>query len=248
MTLRRREFLSLGCAGAVSWPFIPLSRASEEVFQQGPFELSLGFIQSPKPSHNSDASIPPAFSGIDLDQLGEDSIGSTPILDPRIFLTGDVEFLRRDARLTVQGGFGLPGAFSDSGIEELSIEVDYAPFQPVRFTAWHFGNREVVNQGSTNSFTVPVSPEQGLNLYTQIKSGGQSIEFRSQFLTGSVIRSIKLKRGLYLLALSPRGERRPWDWNKFRSHREPSILISIDYAQGESDDGPQTDSSAEVVA
>ncbi len=250
----RRDFLTLGCTGLVSLPFVGESFsigpvAMPALIPQGrdrsSYEVSLGFVDS----RNTLTDFPLRTSHAQSirSHQGTES-GPTPILDPSSFSSGDSGFLVRDANLTIHGGVSPASPSEWDRIEGMSIEVDYAPFQPVRFSAWTYDNRGVLNQGSSSSFVVPISKEFGLNLYTQLQVRGRTMEFRSQLHAGSTRNSNKLRRGDYILLLTPSGQSQPRTLSSLKNVAGLHLLISIDYGDGAAVHTVDSDSLDENVA
>ena len=128
------------------------------------------------------------------------------IIEAGSLSTGDSEFVRLGARVTIFGLEGLESTLAADGMRSLALDVAYPGSdgaQPVLVHAWHFAKGPVAHVSPGNSFVAPVGRDSGLTLILETKDGaGERKRAVCRFTVGAEAGLPKLLRGLYALAPS----------------------------------------------
>ena len=165
--------------------------------------------------------------------------------------SGDAEFIRRGARISIFGLDGIESALVSEGMKSLSLSVAYPVAeggQPVLVHAWHFVNGPVAHVSPGNSFVVPVEGGSGLNLIVEAEDGaGQKRHAVCRFTIGTEPGLPRLVRGIYALAPSdatvwqglawgvgngprPRLVRRDLPGAEPVAEKFPGLAMTVDYS------------------
>ena len=170
--LRRRDFLAYGAAAALL-PSISRAGAAEG---DG---LALGYCRDP--------------SGVEA---------ATRVVAADRLAAGDPELARRGVRVTVEGLVGDAERLARMGIRGLDLTVRYelaeAGCGAVDFRAWSCQRLPVGQQGSPNSFTVPVDGGLRIGLEVETPLGVERRE--AVLVAGGEPGRPKLRAGRYLIA------------------------------------------------
>ena len=162
--------------------------------------------------------------------------------------TGDREFLRTGARVTIHGVVEAEKAWSRPELDALSVFACFRlpggeSHEIIRHHVWDLGKTPVVNRGAPVSFTIPVDEETGLRLAVQRYDGLQSAAGRylksrlgvaepsrasARTSSQDVVLSVHpdsgshgLRRGVYFIAGLAHGSATPsWSGLQFRASEE----------------------------
>ena len=194
----RRDFLRLGSAGLLTSMFL---------------EAGL-FARTPdgRSSWLTDLHAAQPFSIGYWDVNGTHDAG---LIDAAALPAGDSLLVRDGVRIRIHGIFPQndPEIYAELG--PLALEVDYRPFQPVRYRAWSLENSGVWNVSAPSSFIVPIDEAIGLQLSLNFGEAARFVphpesnrpaEMNSdqnhiRFTLGREAGRPKLRSGIYVIAL-----------------------------------------------
>ncbi len=182
--MRRREFLKVGTAGALS--ALALGGGVNTIRETGSkaraanlwlaSPLSVGYW-------NGDAS-------------------STVVLANSL-RRGDSRFAQTGADLRLIGLKSTSGDVSFDGVDLLTVDVDFHPFHNVQYSAWILDNSGTQKVSSPVSCFVPIAASNGLTLSVGLQLTGAAMQQVSVNLaTQFSLLSPKLQQGYYFLGLS----------------------------------------------
>lgn len=130
--------------------------------------------------------------------------------------SGDAEFVRRGARVTIFGLEGMELAPASDGMKSFSLDVAYPGAdgaEPLLVHAWRFVKGPVAHVSPGTSFVVPIGSDSGLNLILETEDGtGVRKRALCRFTVGAEAGLPKLLRGIYALAPSDAFAWRGLEW------------------------------------
>lgn len=139
------------------------------------------------------------------------------IIEARSLSSGDAEFVRRGARVTIFGLEGMESTPDSDGITSFALDVAYSGtdgVQPLLVHAWRFAKGPVAHFSPSTSFVVPVEGDSGLNLILETTdAAGVAKRTECRFTVGIEPGLPKLLRGLYALAPSDASSWRGLAWS-----------------------------------
>ena len=236
--IRRRDFLILGSTGMA-------------------YSLALGGSSLAAPD-GKNACVPPISLGYWREGAGDDDNAEGPEASPfhadvmgaTRLRTGDREFLRRGARVTIHGVVEPDKAWWQPELDALSLFAVFSlpgseEHETIRHHVWDLEKTPVVNRAAPVSFTAPILEETGLRLVVQRYDGMQCLAGRylkSRFCSAEpswasartssqdVLLSVRpqpgshgLRRGVYFIAGLAHGSATPsWSGLQFRASEEGS--------------------------
>jgi hypothetical protein len=173
--IRRRDFLILGSGGAayaLTTGAGSLASPGEDRELLAP--LSVGYwsgeeavaaVREPEPAAAAGALEPTAASG-DPEAFRADVLAAARLR------SGDSQFLRAGARITVHGVVEAGGSWPRPELDAVSVFAYHQipGHEPIRQCVWDLGKAPVANQAAPVSFTMPVSAG-GLRLGVQRHDG-----------------------------------------------------------------------------
>lgn len=205
--MRRRELLKLGGAAALSsvaWatrvPLIAGTKSSNEpATSPSNKALTIGYWDG----HRGSAVV--SASGVEL---------------------GDASFAKTGALVSFRGLKSVFGDSTFSGIELVTVDVAFSPFNDARFLAWNLVNTGYPKQSSSLSTVVPIAPDDGLTLDIGVKpSGGAFSLIETTFSPDAARFTPKLQDGCYFIALSgAAGAKVNWSDYAVDSDRTGAVL------------------------
>lgn len=227
--MKRREFMSLGSVGvlgsvSLGWNARPAEDAGEI--------LSVGYWQG------SEGRGWPLNSETD-----DDSPAPGPIVPADGLAAGDGHFLGTGAGMTIHGMVEAEPSILTPRVSELSAQVqfrirDAGRTRSLPFEAWSYRREPLPSAGSAVSVRVPVHEDSGVRLTLarrdqntplgralgpmlpgRLPAAGAVAE--TLFTVGSDAAAVKLRRGVYFLALAGNAARLGPDWSQHRFEPAP---------------------------
>jgi hypothetical protein len=196
--IRRRDFLALSSAGvlatALTGPdLMAWSREPENDF------VSVGYLPGSVPRERT------------AQQMG----GVGDIISADKLDSGDPAFIKQGARIGLSTlGDPYQSKFFDN-CESFSVGIDYRPSSDVIFPMFNYENKGVPNFGLTAGQSIPLDQNGEVQLVVSLKKKNAELkESQILFTSGQAPGKVRLRRGLYLLAIgeSPR----KMDWRRIR--------------------------------
>ncbi len=239
--IQRRDFLILGSTGvACSMSLGGACLAALGHEGSGVSPVSIGYWSKRAGDHEGVEG--PEASPFHADVMGAERLR-----------TGDREFLRRGARVTIHGVVEAEKTWSQPELDALSVFAVFSlpggePHETIRHHVWDLEKTPVVNRGAAVSFTMPILEETGLRLAVQRYDGMQSLTGRyiktrlygaqpswasARTSSRDVLLSVRprpgshgLRRGVYFIAGLAHGSATPSSWNglQFRASGEESEI------------------------
>ena len=222
--IRRRDFLALGSTCFLSSLFLGSgllagSRAFKRLISTDPRAdepLSVGYWRGSEGLADMDHLIHTSGSvggdarTIPTNFTREQAPFRPDLIAAEALSVGDLRFARAGARVWIHGMFPLEDRRTCSGLDSLSIDVDFSPFHTTPFHAWHFQNASVPDCSSPSMFVVPIDKASGLTFSVEVtevadmrgeapRQGGRQV--RAQFTLGREPGKLKLRRGVYFIGL-----------------------------------------------
>ena len=238
--IQRRDFLILGSTSVAYSMTLGSSSlvAGDESAVASPVSVGYWSKRERAEDHNSEA-------GPDAIPFHADVVAAARLR------TGDREFLRTAARVTIHGVVEAEKAWSQPELDALSVFACFRlpggePHETIRHHVWDLGKTPVVNRGAPVSFTIPIDEETGLRLAVQRYDGMQSTAARyvtsrlgvaqpsrasARTSSQDVVLSVHpesgshgLRRGVYFIAGLAHGSATPPSWSdlQFRISGEDS--------------------------
>lgn len=208
--LTRRQFVQLGALGAASAAFAKDGLSTVFLPPAAATSFPMGFCQG------SEHYLKDAQTGT---TMPTDAMTSWMMMPADALVEGDPSFASKSARISISSMISnvSPDALRD--VQEISLNIDYRPFNPVSFEAWRFQNALVPKQTTPMSLVVPVDSSTGLNLSWHIRQCGEpSGTWTTQRLgIGSDRHLPKLRCGIYCIALLCEGKQNV-NWRRCTLH------------------------------
>jgi hypothetical protein len=237
-SLSRRELLLLGAAGAAS------------IVMTGVAQVAPALDLSPLTSLLGSARQPFTIGFWDRGSTSD----SARIVDAGSISSGSARFATDGAKVSILGLYPRADVAALSHLESVAIDVLYAPYHDLEFRAWEFANGATPRAGSPIAVKVPVDADTGLNarLTYRLEGAEEATSSTANFALGSDPRAIKLREGVYLIALpdanaalpswsrysaaaigagdrGPRAlHRREWYAPQARPSSQPYVMLSIE--------------------
>jgi hypothetical protein len=199
-TLSRRDLLLLGAAGATSIVLSGAARVAPAI-DLSPLTNLIGVARQP-------------FT-IGFWDRGS-SGASAQLVDANSIASGNARFATDGARVSILGLYPRADMAALGHLESVAIDVLYAPFHDLEFRAWEFTNGATPRVGSPIAVNVPVDADTGLNVRLTYRLSGAEAATSSTatFALDSDPRSIKLREGVYLIALPDANAALP-SWSRY---------------------------------
>ena len=227
--VNRREFLTTGSAAAIGLTAIALSPQSVLAAPKGAIDPLLGVGYAP--------SLPTVGESIHLSAAGE-------------ALAGDPAFIRRGARVAVSAfkrAARYQGVLGGTAIDVIHPAIGFARPKYPRFRAWSYStdSNHVDNVGSGITFGTPVTATEGLQFIVRRVTATKeepATETPLALTLGSASGTMKLQRGVYVVAFRESADDSAPSWNaRLLSSREGQFVVdttafsyavlTIDYAE-----------------
>jgi len=201
-SLSRRDLLLLGAAGAASLVLTGAARVAPAL-DLSPLTNLLGAARQP-------------FSIGFWDRSAAN--GSVQVVDAGSIASGDTRFVTDGARVSILGLYPRDDVAAISHLESVAIDVLYAPYHDLEFRAWEFTNGATPHAGSPIGVNVPVDADTGLNVRLTYRLAGADAATTSTatFALGRDPRAVKLREGVYLIALPDAAQSLP-AWSRYRA-------------------------------
>ena len=241
--LRRRDFLTLGSAGLLAPLFgnlawaEPLAAAAERAAQ--PVPMSVGYIDGSE-EYRSFKRLPRKVRRPLLQEEGEEAEASPVIVPAESLFQADTSLPGRPLRIHVHGLYP-PAALEAKHRREAPLAVDLeAVFPspdpafptPLRFYAWGLRQKYGWDPSPPVSFRFPLEWQVLPQLILRVRrTDGSHHVMRTRFTLDDETGRPKLRRGIYLLGLTPgvwSRAARVSDYARFAPADMFSVMISMD--------------------
>jgi hypothetical protein len=201
-SLSRRDLLLLGAAGAASIVLTGAARVAPAL-DLSPLTGLLGAARQPF-----------TIGFWDRGSAGE----SAQLIDAGTISSGSARFATDGARVSILGLYPRADAAALGHLESVAIDVLYAPYHDLEFRAWEFTNGATPRVGSPIAVNVPVDADAGLSVRLTYRLTGADAATSSTatFALGSDPRAMKLREGVYLIALPDANAALP-SWSHYRA-------------------------------
>jgi hypothetical protein len=223
-TLSRRDLLLLGAAGATS------------IVVAGATRIAPALDLPPLASLLDAARQPFSIGFWDRGSAGE----SSQLVDASAISSGNTRFATDGARVSILGLYPRNDAAALSHLESVAVDVLYAPYHDLEFRAWEFTNGATPRIGSPIAVNVPVDADAGLSvrLTYRLTGAGAATSSTATFALGNDPRAMKLREGVYLIALPDAKAALP-SWSRYSAaavgvgDRGPRMLNRHDWYASE---------------
>src|SRR3954468_19554671 len=241
--LRRRDFLTLGSAGLLAPLFgnlawaEPLAAAAERSAQTVP--MSVGYIDGSE-EYQSFKRLPRKMRRPLLQKDGDEEEGSPVVIPAESLFQADTSLPGRPLRIHVHGLYP-PAALEVEHRREVPLAVDLEAIfpspdpafpTPLRFYVWGLRQKYGWDPSPPTSFRFPlewqVLPQLSLRVW---RTDGTHHVMRTRFTLDNEPGRPKLRRGVYLLGLTPVAwsrAARVSDYARVAPAEMFSLMISMD--------------------
>ena len=241
--LRRRDFLALGSAGLLAPLFgnlawaEPLAAASERSVQ--PVPMSVGYIDGSE-EYRSFKRLPRKIRRPLLQKEEDDAEASPVVIPAESLFQADTSLPGRPLRIHVHGLYP-PVALGEERRREVPVAVDLeavfpsndpASPTPLRFYVWGLRQKPGWDPSPPTSFRFPLEWQVLPQLILRVwRTDGSHHVMRTRFTLDNEAGRPKLRRGVYLLGLTPVAwtrAARVSDYARIAPAEMFSVMISMD--------------------
>lgn len=186
-TLSRRDLLLLGAVGAAS------------IALNGAARIAPALDISPVAGLLDAARQPFTIGFWDRGSAGD----GAQLVDASAISSGNTRFATDGARVSILGLFPRNDVAALGHLDSVAVDMLYAPFHDLEFRAWEFTNGATPRMGSPIAVNVPVDADAGMSVRLTYRLAGTDTATSSTatFALGNDTRAMKLREGVYLIAL-----------------------------------------------